>query len=83
VPGDGVSLHARDWGGAGRRLVLLHGLPPTPASGTGSRPVLAGAGLRVVARRPCAATAIPTSLADGYDFDGVGRDLEAALAPSG
>ena len=23
VPGDGVSLHARDWGGGGRAVVLL------------------------------------------------------------
>ena len=49
VPGDGVSLHARDWGGNGQAVVLLHGLASNARIWDGVAPRLAGAGLRVVA----------------------------------
>jgi pimeloyl-ACP methyl ester carboxylesterase len=82
VPGDGVTLHARDWGGAGRALVLLHGLASNARIWDGVAPRLVGAGLRVVAldQRGHGDSEQP---GHGYDFASVGRDLEAALAALG
>ncbi len=82
VPGDGVRLHARDWGGGGQAVVLLHGLASNARIWDGVAPRLAGAGLRVVAidQRGHGASAQPGS---GYDFASVGRDLASALAALG
>ena len=79
VPGDGVTLRARDWGGEGQPLVLLHGLASNARIWDGVAPRLVGAGLRVVGLdlRGHGESEQPD---DGYDFDSVGRDLEAALA---
>src|SRR5512132_319651 len=49
VPGDRITLHARDWGGGGQAVVLLHGLASNARIWDGVAPRLAGAGLRVVA----------------------------------
>jgi pimeloyl-ACP methyl ester carboxylesterase len=78
VAGDGVGLHARDWGGSGPAVLLLHGLASNARIWDGVGPRLAGAGLRVVALdlRGHGASDQPGS---GYDFAGVGRDLAAAL----
>src|SRR4029453_15633548 len=82
VPGHGVRLHARDWGGGGQAVVLLHGLASNARIWDGVAPRLVGAGLRVVAvdLRGHADSAQPP---DGYGFETVGRDLEAALAALG
>jgi pimeloyl-ACP methyl ester carboxylesterase len=79
VPGDGVRLCARDWGGSGPAVVLLHGLASNARIWDGVASRLAGAGLRVVAldQRGHGAAGQPGS---GYDFASVGRDLDAALA---
>jgi pimeloyl-ACP methyl ester carboxylesterase len=78
VPGDGITLHARDWGGGGQAVVLLHGLASNARIWDGVAPRLAGAGPRVVAidLRGHGDSDQP---ADGYGFETVGRDLEAAL----
>src|SRR5919204_6730228 len=78
VPGDGVSLHARDWGGLGTPVVLLHGLASNARIWDGAAQRLAGAGMRVVAldQRGHGESEQPAS---GYDFATVGRDLAAAL----
>ncbi len=82
VPGDGVALRARDWGGSGQAVVLLHGLASNARIWDGVTSRLAGAGLRVVAidQRGHGASAQPGS---GYDFASVGRDLASALAALG
>jgi pimeloyl-ACP methyl ester carboxylesterase len=82
VPGDGITLHARDWGGGGQAVVLLHGLASNARIWDGVAPRLVGAGLRVVAvdLRGHGDSDQP---ADGYGFETVGRDLEAALAALG
>jgi pimeloyl-ACP methyl ester carboxylesterase len=82
VPGDGIRLHARDWGGSGRPVVLLHGLASNARIWDGVASRLAGAGLRVVALdlRGHGDSEQPAS---GYDFTCVGRDLGAALAGLG
>jgi pimeloyl-ACP methyl ester carboxylesterase len=82
VPGDGIRLHARDWGGSGQAVVLLHGLASNARIWDGVAPRLAAAGPRVVALdlRGHGASDQPSS---GYDFATVGRDLEAALAGLG
>ena len=82
VPGDGISLHARDWGGSGQALALLHGLASNARIWDGVAPRLVGAGLRVVALdlRGHGDSDQPGS---GYDFGQVGRDLQAALAALG
>src|SRR4029453_17987181 len=82
VPGDGVTLHARDWGGGGQAVGLLHGLASNARVWDGVAPRLAGAGLRVVAvdLRGHGDSDQP---GDGYGFETVGRDLEAALAALG
>jgi pimeloyl-ACP methyl ester carboxylesterase len=82
VPGDGIRLHARDWGGSGQAVVLLHGLASNARIWDGVAPRLAGAGLRVVAldQRGHGESDQPSS---GYDFGSVGRDLDAALAALG
>ena len=79
VPGDGVTLHARDWGGSGQPVVLLHGLASNARIWDGVASRLAGAGLRVVAldQRGHGSSDQPSS---GYDFATLVRDLEAALA---
>jgi pimeloyl-ACP methyl ester carboxylesterase len=78
VPGDGVSLHARDWGGDGTPVVLLHGLASNARIWDGVAQRLAGAGMRVVAldQRGHGESEQP---AGGYDFATVCRDLAAAL----
>jgi pimeloyl-ACP methyl ester carboxylesterase len=82
VPGDGVILHARDWGGDGQAVVLLHGLASNARIWDGVASRLAGAGLRVVAldQRGHGESEQPDA---GYDFATVRRDLEAALAGLG
>jgi pimeloyl-ACP methyl ester carboxylesterase len=82
VPGDGVRLRARDWGGGGQPVVLLHGLASNARIWDGVAPRLTGAGLRVVAidQRGHGASDQPPA---GYDFGTVGRDLAAALAALG
>jgi pimeloyl-ACP methyl ester carboxylesterase len=82
VPGDGVRLHARDWGGSGQAVVLLHGLASNARIWDGVASRLAGAGLRVVAldQRGHGASEQPGS---GYDFATLSRDLSAALAALG
>jgi pimeloyl-ACP methyl ester carboxylesterase len=82
VPGDGVNLHARDWGGGGAAVVLLHGLASNARIWDGVAYRLAGAGLRVVALdlRGHGDSEQP---AGGYDFAQVARDLRAALAALG
>jgi pimeloyl-ACP methyl ester carboxylesterase len=82
VPGHGVRLHARDWGGSGQAVLLLHGLASNARIWDGVAPWLVGAGLRVVAidLRGHGASDQPGS---GYDFTSVGRDLAAALAGLG
>jgi pimeloyl-ACP methyl ester carboxylesterase len=79
VPGDRVTLRARDWGGGGQPLVLLHGLASNARIWDGVAPRLVGAGLRVVALdlRGHGESEQPD---DGYDFASVGRDLSSALA---
>jgi pimeloyl-ACP methyl ester carboxylesterase len=82
VPGHGVRLHARDWGGSGQPVLLLHGLASNARIWDGVAPRLVGAGLRVVALdlRGHGASDQPGS---GYDFASVGRDLAAALGGLG
>jgi pimeloyl-ACP methyl ester carboxylesterase len=82
VPGDGIRLHARDWGGSGQAVVLLHGLASNARIWDGVAPRLTGAGLRVVAldQRGHGASDQP---ATGYDFGTLVRDLDAALADLG
>ena len=82
VAGDGVRLHARDWGGSGPVVLLLHGLASNARVWDGVATRLAGAGLRVVALdlRGHGASDQPGS---GYDFATVGRDLAAALGGLG
>ena len=79
VPGDGIRLRARDWGGTGQAVVLLHGLASNARIWDGVAPRLTGAGLRVVAldQRGHGASDQPAS---GYDFGTLVRDLDAALA---
>jgi pimeloyl-ACP methyl ester carboxylesterase len=82
VPGHGVRLHARDWGGSGQPVLLLHGLASNARIWDGVAPRLVGAGLRAVALdlRGHGASDQPGS---GYDFTSVGRDLAAALGGLG
>jgi len=51
VPGDGITLYARDWGdgSAAHPIVLLHGLSSNARIWDGVAPRLAGAGLWPVA----------------------------------
>jgi pimeloyl-ACP methyl ester carboxylesterase len=82
VPGDGVRLHARDWGGNGPAVVLLHGLASNCRIWDGVAPLLVAAGLRTVAvdQRGHGESEQPDH---GYDFATVGRDLEAAVGSLG
>jgi pimeloyl-ACP methyl ester carboxylesterase len=79
VPGHGVRLHARDWGGSGQPVLLLHGLASNARIWDGVAPRLVGAGLRVVALdlRGHGESEQPD---DGYDFASVGQDVSSALA---
>jgi pimeloyl-ACP methyl ester carboxylesterase len=78
VPGHGVTLHVRDWGG-GRPVVLLHGLASNARIWDGVATRLVGAGLRVVALdlRGHGASDQPDG---GYGFAEVAADLRAAVA---
>ncbi|HZD37447.1 MAG TPA: alpha/beta hydrolase, partial [Actinomycetes bacterium] len=83
VPGDGITLHARDWGGgAARAVVLLHGLSSNARIWDGVAPRLAAAGLRAVAidQRGHGESEQPSS---GYDFATVTGDLAHALEALG
>ena len=82
VPGDGIGLHARDWGGGGQAVLLLHGLASNARIWDGVASRLAGAGLRVAALdlRGHGDSDQPDQ---GYDFPSVGRDLASALAGLG
>ncbi|HEX2374996.1 MAG TPA: alpha/beta hydrolase [Actinomycetota bacterium] len=79
VPGDGVTLRARDWGGSGQAVALLHGLASNARIWDGVAPRLVGAGLRVVAldQRGHGESEQPD---DGYDFATLGQDLSSTLA---
>lgn len=80
IPGDGVTLHARDWGGeaSARPVVLLHGLSSNARIWDGVARRLAAAGLRPVAidQRGHGDSEQPSS---GYDFATVTSDLGRAL----
>jgi pimeloyl-ACP methyl ester carboxylesterase len=78
VPGDGVSLHVRDWDGGGAPVVLLHGLASNARIWDGVAQRLTGAALRVAALdlRGHGESEQPAA---GYDFATVCRDLAAAL----
>jgi pimeloyl-ACP methyl ester carboxylesterase len=79
VPGDGVTLHARDWGDpSARAVVLLHGLSSNARIWDGVASRLGGAGLRPVAidQRGHGESEQPSS---GYDFATVTSDLGHAL----
>jgi len=82
APGDGITLHVRDWGGAGTPVVLLHGLASNARIWDGVAPRLVAAGLRAVAldQRGHGGSEQPDH---GYDFATVCRDLAAALAALG
>ena len=82
VPGDGVRLHARDWGGDGPPVILLHGLASNCRIWDGVAPLLAAAGFRTVAvdQRGHGESEQPDH---GYDFATVGRDQAAAVAALG
>jgi pimeloyl-ACP methyl ester carboxylesterase len=84
VPGDGIRLHARDWGdgSAGRPVVLLHGLSSNARIWDGVAPLLLASGLRPVAidQRGHGESEQPTS---GYDFATVASDLSHALEALG
>jgi pimeloyl-ACP methyl ester carboxylesterase len=82
VAGDGVRLHARDWGGDGPAVLLLHGLASNARIWDGVGPRLTGAGLRVVALdlRGHGASDQPGS---GYGFASLVQDLSAALGGLG
>jgi pimeloyl-ACP methyl ester carboxylesterase len=82
VPGDGISLHARDWGGGGQAVLLLHGLASNARIWDGVASRLAGAGLRVVAL-DLRGHGDSDQPGDGYDFAGVAGDLPPALAALG
>ncbi len=87
VPGDGVRLHARDWGTAtaAPAVVLLHGLASNARIWDGVAAGLLAAspsGLRVVALdlRGHGESEQPDG---GYDFPTVARDLQIALEALG
>jgi pimeloyl-ACP methyl ester carboxylesterase len=84
VPGDGVTLHVRDWGdGSGARpVVLLHGLSSNARIWDGVAPRLAAAGLWPVAidQRGHGESEQPSS---GYDFATVTSDLSHVLEALG
>jgi pimeloyl-ACP methyl ester carboxylesterase len=82
VPGDGVTLCARDWGGSGQAVALLHGLASNARIWDGVAPRLVGAGLRVVAldQRGHGESEQPDN---GYGFATLGQDLSSALAGLG
>jgi pimeloyl-ACP methyl ester carboxylesterase len=84
VPGDGVTLHARDWGGAAGALpvVLLHGLSSNARIWDGVATRLVVAGLRPVAldQRGHGESEQPDS---GYDFATVASDLGHVLDAMG
>jgi pimeloyl-ACP methyl ester carboxylesterase len=84
VPGDGITLHVRDWGdgSAGRPVALLHGLSSNARIWDGVARALAGAGLWPVAidQRGHGESEQPSS---GYDFATVTRDLSDALEALG
>jgi len=82
VPGDGIVLHARDWGGGGLPVVLLHGLASNCRIWDGVAPLLVAAGFRVLALdlRGHGESDQP---AGGYGFESVGQDVEAALGALG
>lgn len=80
LPGDGIRLHARDWGdgSAGRSVVLRHGLSSNARIWDGVASLLVAAGLRPVAidQRGHGESEQPSS---GYDFATVASDLSRAL----
>jgi pimeloyl-ACP methyl ester carboxylesterase len=84
VPGDGITLHARDWGdgSAAPAMVLLHGLSSNARIWDGVAPRLVEAGLRPVAidQRGHGESEQPSS---GYDFATVTSDLSHALRALG
>jgi len=84
VPGDGITLHVRDWddGSAARPVALLHGLSSNARIWDGVARALAGAGLWPVAidQRGHGESEQPSS---GYDFATVTRDLSNALEALG
>jgi pimeloyl-ACP methyl ester carboxylesterase len=74
----GLRFHYRDWGGAGRPLVLLHGLASNARIWDLVAPLLAGR-QQVIAldQRGHGLTSKPD---DGYDFASIGDDLAAVVA---
>ena len=77
----GLSFHYRDWGGAGRQILLLHGLASTCRIWDLVAPLLA-ADCRVVAmdQRGHGQSA---QVDEGYDFDSVAADAAAFIAALG
>lgn len=77
----GLSFHYRDWGGAGRPILLLHGLASTCRIWDLVAPLLA-ADCRVVAldQRGHGQSA---QVNDGYDFASVAADAAAFIAALG
>ena len=82
VPGDGIGLHARDWGGGGQAVLLLHGLASNARIWDGVASRLAGACL-LVAALDLRGHGDSDQPDQGYDFASVGRDLASALAGLG
>ena len=78
---NGVTLHCRDWGGAGPPMLLLHGLASTCRIWDLTAPLLARRfAVLAIDQRGHGQSAKPES---GYDFATVGRDAAAVLQARG
>ncbi len=77
----GLGMHVRDWGGAGRPVVLLHGLASTCRIWDLTAPLLASDfSVIAVDQRGHGDCGKPES---GYDFSSVGHDTAALLQERG
>ena len=77
----GLRMHARNWGGEGRPVVLLHGLASTCRIWDFVAPILArDFAVIAVDQRGHGDSGKPDH---GYDFDSVGRDVAAMLEGRG
>ncbi|MEX0683490.1 MAG: alpha/beta hydrolase, partial [Dehalococcoidia bacterium] len=81
LPGRGLRLHYRDWGGDGPPLILLHGLSSGSRIWDWTAPLLAQR-FRVIAldQRSHGLSDAPD---DGYGFDDVTADLDAFIEALG